>query len=451
MWIYIVRIGRVKKLYEFIYYITVGAGLAIATASFTMMSGLSTITNGFLIPLAVIVGGLGCIYTAFCVGKLAKKYPGTSGIRTYLKKGLGDKQSLFLVYLYLFFIILAGGIESHLFAKVIQSVFPDFPILLGVFLSFGTILVVNLVGIEVPRAFQIVITLLLISVLFGVASIGLFKVGTLKQSSDFLKDVSFKDLQGFPSAIAMAFFLFVGFEWVTPLGFSRKSYTHMIPRSMIVAVSLGLIINVIFITSLNVHVPKSIMASTSIPQVAYCYKLWGVTGKIFALSFSTLAILSTFNAGMTGGSRLLYSLAREEYLFKGLQKITPSGLPFISIIVLTVIAALFSIISIVLMLELIAAITGSAIICLIYAALIFSMTKLVIPKEKKFLRIVNRFIALLFIVLGTISLFSETSLGMAPLLFLIILLILAQIMTLHFYNTKNKNLQKVSLQHENAY
>src|SRR5690606_10163328 len=100
-----------------------------------------------------------------------------------------------------------------------------------------------------------------------------------------------------PALIGMAVFLFVGFEWVTPLGKGPDSYRRSIPFSMPVAIIINIVMNIIFCVGLTASMGKGEIMNSPLPQIP--------------LALSALASFSTCNAGILGGSRMVHGLARE--------------------------------------------------------------------------------------------------------------------------------------------
>jgi len=373
-----------KSRYEFWFYVSVGAGLANATSSFMIMSGLFEVVQGLWVALAVIGSGVLCWVTASAIAEQASLFPGSSGLRTYLKHSLGNQMSLFLVYIYLAFIVLGAGIESRLFAYVFTSVFPHFPPIAVSIVLFGVILGINLLGIEVPRIAQIVCLFL---VLAGIAMFGLAGIFSLPHPQSLLHasfNAGWKNLFYLPVAIGMGFFLFVGFEWVTPLGFRPQSYQRVVPYSMFAAIAVTGLVAVLFVIGMAAQFQQEAIVKTPLPQIELAVALFGAKGRIAALVLCTLATLSTFNAGLLGGARLIYALAREKNFFKVCTKVSlRTGVTYGSILLLGFACLASSLLVLEFGFEMSAAVIGSAIVCCVYGSLVYSMIRLRVLKTRQ--------------------------------------------------------------------
>src|SRR5688572_7101134 len=411
--------------------------MAFGTSSFMMLAGLFEITTAPWVVLAIFLSALFCIFISASVAELASMYPSSPGIRTYLKVAFDSRLSLTLVYLYLIFMMLIAGVESYMFALVVQTIFPQLPtvaLVLGV-LAFA--IVVNLLGLELPRWLQIVSTVLL---LLGVFALGLY--GTLNASPDIRWSFDFEAAGGLsqlsllPTAIIMAVFLFTGYEWVTLLGFNPKSYERRIPLAMPAAIVTLFLAYAIFALGLSSQLPRETITATPVPQVPYFLKLLGNSGGYVAASLSMLAIFSTFNAGIMGGARLIYVLTREGNLPKWCAKMSlRTGAPIGGIIVLGTLACISSLLVVTFKLELLAAVVGSAIVSIIYAA--FMLAVIVLRKKQPQARRTFRTPAatwlqwvmiLLLPLMGLMSLFSQVNMKYQPALALSLFVIIASAM-----------------------
>jgi ethanolamine permease len=140
---------------EMLFYVSFGAGMAMGTSSFTMISGVFELVTSLWAVSAVCLAGLLCIIISHSIAELASMYPSAPGIRTYLKVAFGDRTSLFLVHLYLIFVVLIAGVESYMFALVVKAILPSVSPLGVVMALLITVIITNLLGLELPRWMQI--------------------------------------------------------------------------------------------------------------------------------------------------------------------------------------------------------------------------------------------------------------------------------------------------------
>ncbi|HEV2961985.1 MAG TPA: hypothetical protein VG649_09195, partial [Candidatus Angelobacter sp.] len=151
-----------KKAFEIGFYVTFGAGIAFGISSFTILSELFKVASSLWVVVSISLAGLVCMLISSSIAELASMYPSSPGVRTYLKVALPPRTSLFLVYLYLMFMIMVAGIESYLFALVVRQLFPSIPPLVLVLSLLAATVIVNLLGLELPRGVQMFTTAALI-------------------------------------------------------------------------------------------------------------------------------------------------------------------------------------------------------------------------------------------------------------------------------------------------
>jgi amino acid transporter len=364
-----------KKAFELGFYVTFGAGIAFGISSFTILSELFKVASSFWLIVSIVLAGILCMLISSSIAELASMYPSAPGVRTYLKVALPPRLSLFLVYLYLIFMIMVAGIESYLFAQVVRKLAPQLPALAVVLGLLALTVLVNLLGLELPRGVQMFTTTALILgvlILGGMGAAPAFK--NLHWSPAVMANQPLSQIGG---ALGSAVYLFIGFEWVTMMGFSAKSYEHRIPLSMPLAILTNIVAYSIFALGLATLLPVSRITDSSIPQLPYFVQMFGPRGTYVALALSILAIVSCFNAGVMGGSRLVHSLAREGNFPKswGVMSLR-TGAPIGGVIVLGTLAAIASILIVEFELQEVAAVVGSAIVCCVYAAFMWAILHL---------------------------------------------------------------------------
>jgi ethanolamine permease len=398
---------------EFFFYISVVVGMAISSSSFTMISGLYELVNGYSLLIALFVGALFCLAISLSVSELASIYPASPGVRTYLHNAFGNNVSLVFVYLYLCFIIMIGSVESYTFGMVVNYVFPTVDPSLVIVIVLSLVIIVNLFGVEFPKYFQMISTFILLLCLLFLGYLGI--THETKQLNVFTINKVSNEITQIVPAVTMAIFLFVGFEWVTPLGKNKKSYENKIPFSMPVGIILNLVVYTLLIIGLSFILSQKEIIKSTIPQMSYSSIVFGRYGLVLALFVSFLAVISTFNAGIMGGARLIYALSREGHFPKFGAKISlNNGVPYGSIIFLGCSVLLLSLFVGVYKNELVLAIVGSSFICFIYAALMLSCIRIrrkrtgaaKPPFENKLPILFQYVVIILLPIIGILSLFS---------------------------------------------
>ncbi|MBD0339041.1 MAG: APC family permease [Thermoleophilia bacterium] len=361
---------------EFPFYLSVGVGMALSCSSFMMVAGLFEVTSLLWILLALVLGCVFCGALALSIGELAGMYPSAPAIVTYFKAAFGDRIALMFIYLYLVFIVLIAGVESYLFGKVAEAVVPGLPPLAVVVVLLVSVVTANLLGLELPRLIQMVLTAAAVAVILVLGVAG--AVRSPGATADALGTGNVLSSLGLvPAAVGLTVFLFMGFEWVTPVGLRPDAYARKIPWAMPAAVAILFVAYALFLVGIGATLPRSAFKDELIPQVPFFADVLGGTGKYLAGILSLSAIVSTFNAGMMSASRLIYAVARQGYLPRFVATIRPStGAPVGGVLLLGSLGLASAFVVGGLGLQLVAAVVGATIICAIYAGYIGSALRL---------------------------------------------------------------------------
>lgn len=429
-----------KALHEFIDYTAISAGMALAISCYAVVADMLKVEYGTMVSFAMLCAAVICIFAALSVAELASMFPSAPGIRTYLKQAFGNRFSLLVTFMYLAMVMLVAGIESFAFAKIAGRVgimLPE-PVLAALLISLVVFL--NLRGIELTYKVQSVLTLSLFITFMGVSLYAL----TVEQHAVVSNDIDVPEdwPVNLPLLIGMAIFLFIGFEWVTPLGRKPESYRRLVPWSMPVAIILLTGLYGLFVMATLYVIPEPNPAMANTPQLLLGQLLFDKTGLYLMAILSVLAMLTSFNAGLMGASRLIYAIAREGELPKWCASLSlPACVPYAAIWIIGLGALLAALLTILFQSYLAIAIVAAVITCLTYLTLILANLHLRFTQpdlERQFrspLPVAGQAaLALLFMVLGIGTLISIQ--GQSALIIFLIIFMMAMAIS-HFGKLSN--------------
>jgi amino acid transporter len=363
--------GRVES----IFYVSISVGMALATSSFTMVSGLFATATAPVVLSAIALAGLVCVIIALSIGELASMYPSAPGVRTYFKIAFGDRPSLILVYQYLIFVVLIAGLESFVFSEIVRAVFPAIPPLATILVLIGAVAVTNMAGFELPRSVQVLTTVVAVALIAVSGAIGASHPRVA--ASTLFSGSAARSALMVPGLAGMSVFLYTGFEWVTPLGLRASAYERKVPASMPAAIAILFAAYAFFAIGAASQLSPAEIAATPTPQVPYFIALWGARGAYVALVLSLMAVVSTFNAGMLGGSQLIFLLAQERKLPAWCGAVSlRTSCPIGAILLLAGLAAAAGATVLRFRVELLAALVGASTMCVIYSAFLVAALKL---------------------------------------------------------------------------
>jgi amino acid transporter len=294
---------------SFLRSLALAVGMALATSCLAMIARLGGTAGAWLLP-ALTSSLVIALAVAHAIGRLAQRFPSALGVRTYLKAAFGNTTSLFFVFLYLFMITLVAGVESQLYAAIVQQVLPGVPPAATVVAVFAAVLAFNAAGQEFSRHVQLALVLFMVGGLLALSGHAIFAAapGALAHVADE------RPVSALPLATIGAFFLYVGFEWVTSSQPGSRQAAAQLPRVLLAAVAVLGVVYLAFAAAVLMQLGPAALAHTRAPQLLLAALLWGESGRWLLLAVSTAAVLMAFNAGVLGAARLVYALAREGVL-----------------------------------------------------------------------------------------------------------------------------------------
>jgi len=295
---------QARAFREFLGYLSTSVGMALACSAYLMVSELHASASGYTY-LVVLLAAAVCSVLALSIGELASMFPSAPGVRTYVRAGLGDAVSLFCTFGVLMVVLLFAGVECHALLLALRPWVDERFDLWVVSAVVLTITIVNLIGLELPQLLQVLFTIAIVGCLGSASLLLVIHSPAPSEAPPTMLNASL--------AVGGAIFLFTGFEWVTALGRSPKSYVARVPWSMPAALLvLGLMYSLLSAAFDRVDVGGT--RANPAAQMAVAQLVWGAAGAKVMAGISVLSLFTTFNAGTMGASRLVYALARESKL-----------------------------------------------------------------------------------------------------------------------------------------
>ncbi len=286
--------------------VSTSAGLAFAAINFLAVVQVAELMAGDSAWLAIITAGVLCLLAAGVFGELNAIMPSAAGIRLWTRQGISDGFSLTFTLLYLMTILAVIAADSFILAQAIEAGVPQIPGLLWIFLFLGAALFFNLRGVKMAGRVQDTTTYVLLAslLLIGIAAIA---------HSHNAWHTPFSPGGGYLQAVAVGVFVFVGFEWVTPLA-EEVTDSRLIPKGMFIAIGLIAIAFGLFSLAMTHLLPAGALTKTLVPQLLVGRTAFGALGFWWMLLVTVVTAGTTFNGSFVSASRLLYALARERSL-----------------------------------------------------------------------------------------------------------------------------------------
>lgn len=324
-----------------------GAGFAFATLSIVASVQVAALMPGNTGWLAVLAAAVVSVVASLAFAELSAMYPTSAGVRLYIQKAFGTKLATPLASAYILIVVAASGAEAFVFGSTLEALLPGGPpVWFWMVAAFLVVGLVNFRGIELSSGLQNVLTYLMFAFLVSASVAALVRFGVrydnwynpFGEGSSGLAVVS---------GVAVAIFLFAGFEWVTALSEETED-PKVIGWGMLGAIGILCTVYALLNVALVSAVPKDVLAGKqpwvdglyygARPHVVFVRVVFGEYDRLGLVGVAVLtfmASMTSFNAGILTTSRFLYAMSRDKAAPKAFSKIHLSYFtPYVSVMAL---------------------------------------------------------------------------------------------------------------------
>jgi amino acid transporter len=337
--------------------------LATSVGLIIASSVLLTATQGFgvgggVFALAILIAFVLMIFQTMSFSEASGMMPLAGSVYDYISAGLGRFLGVTgTIVAYLVVHVFAGTAETSaagLFATVnfpfLEGMDPANSWVIGVSLLviFG---VINLLGIRVYGAAEVVMTAAMWGTLLIFGLLGVVRAATVELEGTFGASLVGNDLTAVLSMVGLAMFLFVGVEYVTPLASELREPARIIPRAMFVGLVAVAVAMFLYGVGILRHVenvelePGLSLFDTPVPIPLYGEAMLGTLGRWWLAIAVLFASAATINTLLAGIPRILYGMAKDNAFPPMFAKLHPRyKTPVWGIVLTVLIPAVYSII-----------------------------------------------------------------------------------------------------------
>ncbi|MCR5692005.1 MAG: APC family permease [Eubacterium sp.] len=316
--------------------IATGVGLVVASSCLlTLGIGAGSLGTPFIITMAIAC--LVNIFTLLSIAELNALMPNlTGGLAQFSLACVGPFVTIIcMVGGYLLCNSLAGSVEGAVFGNTFAEIFSDYGIPAWVFtvILIFFLALTNLNGVDVFIKVQDFVAYALILSIVAMGIMGALGIGTgemIEQPAALATD--FKSITGL---CGVAFFLFVGGEYVIPLTKSCKNAKRDIPLGMVLSMIIIFGMQAFLTLGFKNYTEWGTLASHTTPQMLYGQVLLGPLGKYWMLLITLLAAVSSVNTVMGSLAYILMGMAKINLLPQIFQKVNKTGAPYVGILLET--------------------------------------------------------------------------------------------------------------------
>jgi APA family basic amino acid/polyamine antiporter len=307
----------------------IGAGIFTVSGVAAGLAGPSSI-------LAVIVGALIAIFTGMSFAELAHMYAREGGNYEYSREVLGSYAGYIAGFIWIIATIVSGAAVALSFGGYFTSILNIASPEVIAALLILILAIINYFGVKHSvRLATILITInIAILIIFAVAGIFFVK---LSNFTPFLP----KGISGMLASSAFIFFAYTGFARITMLGEEIEEPKKTIPRAIILSIAISAIIYILVMFVLIGIVPYAQIDNSKSPLAQAIF--YATHNSALEYTISVGAMIATINVDLAmilGLSRVVFAMARDNDLPRGLAKINKYGAPSAAILFSTVIMIL---------------------------------------------------------------------------------------------------------------
>ena len=325
--------------------VSISVGLVIATSCLVSL-GQGAGSIGVVFIGAMVIACLLNMTTVASLSELNALMPNTTGgLAQYTLACLGPFPTLIsMVGGYLICNIMSSGVEASIFSYAMAStIHLPIPSILYTLVMTIVVMIANLYGVDMFAKIQDLVAFLLVGSMLIMGIIGMFGLGTgamVQQPYSMVS--SWKEVV---SMVAVAFWLFIGAEYVIPVSKNVKNAKRNVPLGMMIGLALICLVQSIMVLGFHNYTPWGELEASAAPHLLYGENLLGSVGKIWMTFVAALAVVSTQNSTVNGLAGICQGMAKMNMMPRIFAKTNKHGVPFFGVIFVSVFIFVFAALS----------------------------------------------------------------------------------------------------------
>lgn len=325
--------------------ISISVGLVIATSCLVSL-GQGAGAIGVTFIGAMVIACLLNMTTVASLSELNALMPNTTGgLAQYTLTSMGPFPTLIsMVGGYLICNIMSCGVEASIFSYAMATTIKlPIPSLAYTLIMTVIVMIANLYGVDMFAKIQDVVAFLLVGSMLVLGIIGMLGLGTGQEVVQPYNMAS--DFKGVVSMIAVAFWLFIGAEYVIPVSKNVRNAKRNVPLGMMIGLGLICVVQSVMVLGFHNYTPWGELADSAAPHLLYGENLLGSAGRIWMTLVSALAVVSTQNSTVNGLSGICQGMAKMNMIPRIFAKTNRHNVPYFGVIFVSVFIFVFAALS----------------------------------------------------------------------------------------------------------
>lgn len=315
--------------------VSTSAGLASAAINFLACVEVAEYAGGQTAWLALVVAGCLIVLAGANFAELNGLYPSSAAVRVWLRRGFTDRVSMIGSLLYASTVIFVMAADAFVLGHALHQAIPTVGGFIWILGLLAVMVAVNRRGIRFSGRMQDINAFFLLGTLSALSLVILLRPHLPMDLARVAAPGWGRWFQG----VAVGIFIYVGFEWVTPLAEAFPDAARTIPRGMFMALGLIAVAFGLFIRALGVLFPDPrVLGQDLAPQLTLGMRALGPLGFWWMAVITLTTAATTFNGGLMTASRFIYALARERVLPPGWARLNRHLVPQTALVGMALVA-----------------------------------------------------------------------------------------------------------------
>jgi APA family basic amino acid/polyamine antiporter len=311
----------------------IGSGIFLVPAEMMLAVG-----SAKLVYLAWLVGGLLSFFGALTYAELGAMKPEAGGEYVYVRDGFGplpgflDAWTWFLISKPASIATLATGIVRVLGTFSVFAFFASDIIETPIHVSYGQAVAVtavllvtllNYVGIKKAGEFQLIFTLLKVSIIVGIVIAGFtYSWGSWANFAGSYVGAK-GGFAGFMAALVAALWAYDGWNDLNMVAGEVRNPERSLPIALIAGVGVVGALYIAVNAAVQYVLPAAAIAASQRPASDALALVLGRMGASIVSAGMALSMLVAMNGTIMSGGRMPFAVARDRYFFSSLAKVHP--------------------------------------------------------------------------------------------------------------------------------
>lgn len=284
--------------------------------------------------IAFVAGGILVIFVGLTYAELASSMPTTGGALIYVLRGVGPQTAFIAAWMLALGYISVVAFEAVALPTVIEYIFPNYKVgymytindydVYASWVAVGVagsifVTIVNYLGVKSAAFLQMVLTIV-------IALIGLMLIfgGAVNGEIANADPLFVGGIGGIMVVAIMTPFMFVGFDVIPQTAEEMNVPARAIGKILVLSVVLAIVWYIAIIFAVGLGLDKTTLANSTLPTADAMARLFGHDFFAIVLILGGIAgIVTSWNAFIIGGSRILYAMAEKKMLPAWFGKLHP--------------------------------------------------------------------------------------------------------------------------------